>query len=257
MGWTSGEESLIVFGSALKQLKVAVIPWNTPTSAGTSSSFHGTSSVGGILLYPAQNSSAILIGAVFIDQPFPDLSSIPAPITSPPSRPVVYPQQPQHMMSQPSQSPYRTATYPQISQSSQSRSAHSPVVPTQHQTRHHYQRHQSQSVSPISPEAPHTLHVTSSVTPISSQHHAMTPSSRHEDQTYRYTQPMSIPAPPMSGTRTSYPQPPILAPLPPIMGSLSEDDNSNYPHPSSTYEASSSTRGGRHGTHSQHGHYGQ
>ncbi|KAF9448142.1 hypothetical protein P691DRAFT_670085 [Macrolepiota fuliginosa MF-IS2] len=64
---------------------VAIAPWGTPALLGA-----------GMIIYPAQNSSSLLVGALFFDRPFPDFLGLNAPIVPlGPAIPAVPPMHPQ------------------------------------------------------------------------------------------------------------------------------------------------------------------
>ncbi|KAJ7599129.1 hypothetical protein C8J56DRAFT_1158139 [Mycena floridula] len=224
---------------------VAMVPWNTPTGTGT---INFGSSSGGILIYPAQNSSTLLVGAVFIDQPFPDLATAsPSPsLTSPTPHHSIY--QPQLHISTSVSTAYGPSTYsPATISPVQSRSSHSPIAsthqPGSQRQLHPYQRHQSQSLSPVSSVESHQT----IITPISRHY------SRPDDQSqYRY--PMNMP---VSAQRTAYlpPAPPMLAPLPQTVGSTGNWPEDEYD--GSAQGQSSSSGGAGQSSHGGQGHYGQ
>lgn len=65
--------------------KVAIAPWGTPALRGA-----------GMIIYPAQNSSSLLVGALFFDRPFPNfLGSSPSVIPFGLAIPAVPPMHPQ------------------------------------------------------------------------------------------------------------------------------------------------------------------
>lgn len=170
------------------------------------------------------------------------------------------PQYQQQMV--PTPTPYGPSAHSHGYSSSHSRSgqSHSPITPTIHQRNpYQQQRHQSHSLSPV--EQPHTINI-----PPSPMSHSMYQSSRQGDadagsqQQFRFgIAPMTVPSlPPMSG-RSPYPAPPMMAPLPPMQGSMNpswtevKDEEDRYaPGSSSAYGGSSSTGGGHMG-----GNYGQ
>ncbi|KAJ3566457.1 hypothetical protein NP233_g6990 [Leucocoprinus birnbaumii] len=64
---------------------VAIAPWGTPALLGA-----------GMIIYPAQNSSSLLVGALFFDRPFPDFLGLNSPVVPlGPAIPTVPPMHPQ------------------------------------------------------------------------------------------------------------------------------------------------------------------
>jgi hypothetical protein len=74
-------------------IQVAIAPWNAPNRLPG----------GGVVFYPAQNSTALLIGVIFLSLPFPDFIIASLPSQSPMS--AMNPRQPMY----PAQAPYETS----------------------------------------------------------------------------------------------------------------------------------------------------
>lgn len=64
-----------------------IAPWGTPALPGA-----------GMIIYPAQNSSSLLVGALFFDRPFPDFLGLNSPVV--PLGPAIPPVPPMHPQSQ-------------------------------------------------------------------------------------------------------------------------------------------------------------